>query len=113
VEEVKKLLPSVQLAMSLTDMEILRIRSAKLVGSWQEVIEKANRAMAMDFLLHLCKTYRIESWSTSWQYFRQYKQSYASVTGRYMDRNESITRKSVSWLSVWWLDGRPGMRIPR
>ena len=40
--------------------------------------------MAMDFLLHMCETYKIKSWSTSWEYFRQYKQLYASVTGRYM-----------------------------
>lgn len=45
--------------------------------------------MAMDFLLHMCETYKIKSWSTSWEYFRQYKQLYASVTGRYMDRNDS------------------------
>jgi hypothetical protein len=43
----------------------------------------------MDFLLHLCEAYRIKSWGTSWEYFRQYKQLYASVTGRYMDRNNS------------------------
>ena len=45
--------------------------------------------MAMDFLLHLCETYKIRSWGTSWEYFRQYKQLYATVTGKYMDRNDS------------------------
>ncbi|KAK4227736.1 FluG domain-containing protein [Podospora fimiseda] len=49
----------------------------------------ANRAMAMDFLEYLCQTHRIYSWGSSWEYFRQYKQLYASVTGRYMDRNDS------------------------
>ncbi|KAK4107064.1 hypothetical protein N656DRAFT_840631 [Canariomyces notabilis] len=62
---------------------------AKLSGTWREVMQKANRAMAMDFLEYLCQTCRIVSWSASWQYFRQYKQLYASVTGRYMDTNDS------------------------
>ncbi|KAK3943772.1 hypothetical protein QBC46DRAFT_253333, partial [Diplogelasinospora grovesii] len=70
-------------------------KSAKLAGSWQVVIGKADRAMAMDFLLHLCEAYSIKSWGTSWEYFRQYKQLYASVTGRYMDRNNS--REVLKW----------------
>jgi hypothetical protein len=52
--------------------------------------------MAMDFLLHLCEAYRIKSWGTSWEYFRQYKQLYASATGRYMDRNDSREVLKVS-----------------
>lgn len=43
----------------------------------------------MVFLFHLCEAYKTKSWGTSWDYFRQYKQLYASVTGHYMDRNDS------------------------
>lgn len=53
------------------------------------MIQGADRSMAMDFLFHLCESYKIKSWGTSWEYFRQYKQLYASVTGQYMDRNDS------------------------
>ncbi|KAK3682380.1 FluG domain-containing protein [Podospora appendiculata] len=51
-------------------------------GHWQDVIKDADRARAMVFLDYICETYRIKSWGTSWQYFRLYKQLYASVTGR-------------------------------
>ncbi|RYP48545.1 hypothetical protein DL768_005584 [Monosporascus sp. mg162] len=37
----------------------------------------------------------IKSWGISWEYFRQYKQLYASVTGRYMHRNDS--REVLKW----------------
>ncbi|EAQ91198.1 predicted protein [Chaetomium globosum CBS 148.51] len=56
---------------------------------WRNAVKGANRATAMSFLQYLCQTYRITSWGTSWQYFRQYKQLYANVTGRYMDTNDS------------------------
>ncbi len=49
----------------------------------------------MVFLDYVCETYRITSWGTSWIYFRQYKQLYASVTGRLMDRNDSKEVKKV------------------
>jgi hypothetical protein len=56
--------------------------------------------MSMDFLLHLCETYKIQSWGTSWEYFRQYKQLYASVTGKLMDRNDSNEVKKVRLASA-------------
>lgn len=49
----------------------------------------------VSFLEYLCQTYRITTWGTSWQYFRQYKQLYASVTGRYMDTNDAKEIKKV------------------
>ena len=74
-------------------------------GEWRSVLEAANKAVAMDFLLHLCETCRITSWGTNWQYFRQYKQRkltitpkhelklsfavYASTVGQYMNLNAS------------------------
>ncbi|OXV05933.1 hypothetical protein Egran_06299 [Elaphomyces granulatus] len=63
--------------------------TVKLKACCRKAIEEADRAMSMDFLLHLCETYKIQSWGTSWEYFRQYKQLYASVTGKLMDRNDS------------------------
>jgi len=53
------------------------------------VIEKADREVAMDFLHHICETSNIGSQGTSWEYFRQFKQLYSSVTGRYMNTNDS------------------------
>lgn len=43
----------------------------------------------MDFLDHMCETYKITSWGTSWEYFGQYKQLYARKVGQYMDCNDS------------------------
>ncbi|KAK4195369.1 hypothetical protein QBC40DRAFT_310712 [Triangularia verruculosa] len=43
----------------------------------------------MDFLDHLCEKYKISSWGTSWEYFRQYKQLYARVVGQYIDCNNT------------------------
>ncbi|KAI1305758.1 hypothetical protein F5Y03DRAFT_384421 [Xylaria venustula] len=62
--------------------------SAKL-GPWLNAIQKADRATAMDFLDHLCENYKITSWGTSWEYFRQYKQLYARKAGKHMDLNDS------------------------
>lgn len=55
----------------------------------------AKKSTAMDFLDYLCEKYRIKSWGTSWEYFRQYKQLYTSVTGLLMDRNDSKEIKKV------------------
>ncbi|KAK3933883.1 FluG domain-containing protein [Diplogelasinospora grovesii] len=74
---------------ALTAAQYAALRNTKAV------IKRADRAMAMDFLLYLCEVYRIKSWGTSWEYFRQYKQLYASVTGCYMDRNDS--REVLKW----------------
>ncbi|KAK8000474.1 FluG domain-containing protein [Apiospora arundinis] len=65
-------------------------------GPWKAVLEQANRAAAMDFLLHMCETYRIKSWGTSWEYYRQYKQLYASVNGRHVDTNDNKEILKVS-----------------
>ena len=51
--------------------------------------------MAMDFLEYLCQTCWIDLWGSSWQYFRQYKQLYTSVTGRHIDRNDSKEVRKV------------------
>ncbi|KAN0087003.1 hypothetical protein V8E54_000691 [Elaphomyces granulatus] len=74
--------------------------TVKLKACWRKAIEEADRAMSMDFLLHLCETYKIQSWGTSWEYFRQYKQLYASVTGKLIDRNDSNEVKKVHLASA-------------
>lgn len=57
-------------------------------GSWKDVMARAARVMAMDFLYYLCDNYRIRSEGTSWEYFRQFKQLFSCVNGRYMDTND-------------------------
>ncbi|KAK7959755.1 uncharacterized protein PG986_004609 [Apiospora aurea] len=64
-------------------------------GPWKAVLEQADRATAMDFLLHMCKTYRIKSLGTSWEYYRQYKQLYASVNGRHINTNDN--KEILKW----------------
>ncbi|KAK7967629.1 FluG domain-containing protein [Apiospora aurea] len=64
-------------------------------GPWKAVLEQADRATAMDFLLHMCETYRIKSLGTSWEYYRQYKQLYASVNGRHIDTNDN--KEILKW----------------
>lgn len=66
-----------------------RYCDAAELGDWKQVILKADRAMAMDFLDYLCERWKIISEGTSWEYWRQYKQLYSSVTGRYVDRNDA------------------------
>ncbi|KAJ4307316.1 hypothetical protein N0V88_000699 [Collariella sp. IMI 366227] len=75
---------------------------AESEAHWKEVLENADRAEAMDFLEYLCQSCRITSWGTSWEYFRQYKQLYASVNGRYMDRNDS--REVQKWHDIVLID---------
>ncbi|KJZ70767.1 hypothetical protein HIM_09851 [Hirsutella minnesotensis 3608] len=60
-------------------------RTAEL-GPWMEAITKVDKAMAMDFLDHLCEKGNVKSKGTSWEYWRQYKQLYSSLTGQYFDR---------------------------
>ena len=56
---------------------------------WRSPMKKVDRAVSISFLYWICDNYRIKSWGTSWEYFRHFKQLYASVVGRYMDRNAS------------------------
>ncbi|KAK0716871.1 hypothetical protein B0T26DRAFT_268683 [Lasiosphaeria miniovina] len=92
-----------------TKMEERYCESAKLEGTWRDVVQNANRAMAMDFLEYLCQTCRIKSWGSSWEYFRQYKQLYASATGGYIDRNDS--REVQKWHDAVLVD-RYGLQAP-
>ncbi len=54
----------------------------------------------MDFLHFFCDTGNIESDGTSWEYFRQFKQLYSSVTGRRMDTNDCKEIQKVCPLSL-------------
>ncbi|KJZ69228.1 hypothetical protein HIM_11378 [Hirsutella minnesotensis 3608] len=64
-------------------------------GHWTEVIRRLDRPMAMDFLDHLCERWKIKSEGTSWEYWRQFKQLYSSVTGQHFDRNHN--REVQKW----------------
>ena len=66
-----------------------------------DVIKRLDRPMAMDFLAHLCERWKIGSRGTSWEYWRQYKQLYSSVTGQYFDRNDNREVQKVRL--VWFL----------
>lgn len=56
---------------------------------WRGPMKEVDRTVSMSFLYWICDNYWIKSWGTSWEYFRQFKQLYASVVGQYMDRNDS------------------------
>ncbi|KAI0876768.1 hypothetical protein GGS24DRAFT_513091 [Hypoxylon argillaceum] len=84
-----------------TDAECTQVNIAGMLRKWKKyceavkselwlnVIQKADRVTAMDFFDYLCEKYKITSWGTSWEYFRQYKQLYNRMTGRPMDTNDS------------------------
>lgn len=76
------------------------------------MIQQADRAMAMDFLDHLCETWKINSEGTSWEYWRQYKQLYSSVTGKYVDRNDGREVLKVSQRILRLLVLQPLTRSP-
>ncbi|OAQ58761.1 FluG domain-containing protein [Pochonia chlamydosporia 170] len=59
------------------------------LGDWKESIKKLSRPVAQDFLDHLCERWKITSWSTSWIYWRQFKQLFTSVTGQFFNRNDN------------------------
>jgi len=77
------------------------------LGLWKAVIETADKAMAMDFLDYLCDTFKITSSGTSWEYFRQYKQLYSSVSGRYMDTNDTKEIRKVSRYNAFFYSSLP------
>ncbi|RYO96655.1 hypothetical protein DL764_007436 [Monosporascus ibericus] len=58
------------------------------LGSWNDAIKKMDAATAMDFIDYICDNYRINSESSSWEYFRQFQQLYTDANGRFMDRND-------------------------
>ena len=53
-------LPRNELLFSLLNGDIASLTFAKLAGTWRDVMQTANRAMAMDFLEYLCQTCRME-----------------------------------------------------
>ena len=69
------------------------------------MIKRLDRPMAMDFLDHLCERWKITSEGTSWEYWRQYKQLYSSVTGRYFDRNDNREVQKVRLACVLMATG--------
>ncbi|KAL6354147.1 hypothetical protein LRP88_12481 [Fusarium phalaenopsidis] len=61
----------------------------KKVGDWKATLEDLQRETTMDFLLFVCGNYKVNSWGTLDVYIRQFQQLYTTVTGRFMDRNDS------------------------
>ncbi|XP_044716549.1 FluG domain-containing protein [Hirsutella rhossiliensis] len=59
------------------------------IGDWKATIRNLARETTMDFFLFVCGNYKVKSWGTSEEYMRQFQQLYTTVTGRYMDRNDS------------------------
>ena len=59
------------------------------LGHWKDKIKDLTRDVTMDFFLFLCSNYKIKSWGTSEEYMRQFQQFYTTVTGKYVDRNDS------------------------
>ncbi|KAN0071052.1 hypothetical protein V8E54_010483, partial [Elaphomyces granulatus] len=53
----------------------------QFVGSWKDVIERADREVAMDFLHHICETSNIGSQGTSWERSKRYVPIYTSSLG--------------------------------
>lgn len=73
------------------------------LGDWKETIKKLSRPVAQDFLDHLCERWKITSWSTSWIYWRQFKQLFTSVTGQFFDRNDNNeVRKVCFCFETFW-----------
>lgn len=66
-----------------------RYCTEKDVGEWKTTLEGLRRETTMDFFLFVCETYNIRSWGTSKVYIRQFQELYTTVTGRFMDRNDS------------------------
>ncbi|KID97353.1 FluG domain-containing protein, partial [Metarhizium majus ARSEF 297] len=59
------------------------------VGDWEQTIRCLRRETTMDFFLFVCGNYNVKSWGTSEEYMRQFQQLYTTVTGQYMNRNDS------------------------
>ena len=59
------------------------------VGDWKATIETLKRETTMDFFLYICEHYKIRSWGSTDEYFRQFQQLFTTVNGRYMDRNDA------------------------
>ncbi|EXK78553.1 hypothetical protein FOQG_16770 [Fusarium oxysporum f. sp. raphani 54005] len=68
----------------------IRYCSEMKVGEWKATIKNLKRETAQDFILFMCENYlNITSWSTVEVYIRQLQQLHTTITGRYMDRNDS------------------------
>ena len=61
----------------------------KGVGDWKATLKDLRRETTMDFFLFVCESYNIKSWGTSKVYMRQFQELYTTITGRFMDRNDS------------------------
>lgn len=66
------------------------------LGDWETILKGLTREVTMDFFLFVCGNYNIQSWGTSEEYIRLFQLLYTTVTGQYMDRNDSKEVYKVS-----------------
>jgi hypothetical protein len=77
------------------------------VGDWKATIKNLKRETTQDFFLFVCEKYNISSWSTGHVYIRHFQQLYTTLTGRYMDRNDSKEVYKVWSISFHHLSATP------
>ncbi|KAH7016562.1 FluG domain-containing protein [Microdochium trichocladiopsis] len=56
---------------------------------WSEALANVDASAIMAFLLYLCQNTKIKARDTLWVYFRQFKQLYHHITGRYINRGDT------------------------
>ncbi|TWU78463.1 hypothetical protein ED733_008916 [Metarhizium rileyi] len=59
------------------------------LGDSKTTLKNVTRNITMYFVHFVCERYSIESSGTSAEYIRQFQMLYTTVTGQYMDRNDS------------------------
>ncbi|KAK2729319.1 FluG domain-containing protein [Colletotrichum kahawae] len=71
-------------------------------SDWKVALEKVTRETTQSFFLRVCEwsNGKIKSWGTTEVYIRQFQQLYTSVTGRYVDRNDSKELYNVCTPSI-------------
>lgn len=56
---------------------------------WESPLHNLNRETMMDFFFFVGEISRINSTGSSEVYMRQFQELYTTITGRYVDRNDS------------------------
>jgi hypothetical protein len=73
---------------SCTDLIPHRYCADMKVGEWKTTLESFDRGTTQDSL-YICERYKITSWGSGHEYIRQFQQLYTTVSGQYMDRNDT------------------------
>ncbi|KAK2051231.1 FluG domain-containing protein [Colletotrichum caudatum] len=69
----------------------IRYCEEQKLGEWQAALRNVTRGMMMSFFLRVSEWSigRIKSWGTTQVYIRQFQQLFTTVSGRYIDRNDT------------------------